>query len=304
MAQVQALAGEALVCMHYADTNNDGVPEWIALIHRPEPAPYLSGFIWDGETVYPLTPAPPHEPHHPDYGMGQYPTCEIEVRDINANGQVEILIFGHAERNETRLHVFTWDAATDSYRMLGFFNGNAGVKLENLDGDLAEEIVVGYRETRAPTLAWQVVFTWDGDNYGWTADRHAWYYLERPHVAVTHTPEFAVASFYLLLNDRDLPGAYALLSATAQAERPYAEWALGFATTVRVEAGSVQSISAARTETSARVAALVISWDNEAGRVIGRLWDTESNVILTADGWRLTGGTQQLLESWEAQYWE
>jgi len=62
----------------------------------------------DGDAVYELEPAPP-KPGVPDVGLGQYLTCEVEVRDVNADGLPEIAVFGHAEDNETLLHLFVWD---------------------------------------------------------------------------------------------------------------------------------------------------------------------------------------------------
>ena len=290
-----------LVCLRYEDTDGDGVPEWLALAHQNAIPPRLSAFVLDGEARHLLEPASP-EAGKPDVGLGQYPTCEIEVRDVNADGIPEIAIFGHADNNETLLHLYTWDDATPSgYRRLGYFSGNAGIRFMDRDGDLEEEIWEGHREREAPSLAWYVIFTWEEQTYGWTSDRFDWYALNRPQTYPTHKPEYAVIAFYLALEDRDLPGAYNLLF--PQEDRNYETWALGFATTARVSVGSVHTIPGTETENSARVAAMVRSWDNEGGMIIGRLWDTEWTTVRTGDGWRLTSATAELLEEWAATYW-
>ncbi len=301
LAQVRAAAGDAeLVCFHYEDTDGDGAPEWLALT-RPPGVARLSAFILDGEAFYALPAAQP-EPGKPDYGLGQYATCEVEIRDVNGDGRPEVAIFGHAAANETLLHLYVWE--NDTYRLLGAFSGTAGIFFKDDDGDLAEEIVEGHHERAAPELAWQVIFTWDEQTYGWTWDRWAWFFLARPHAYPTHQPKYAVISFYLALNDRDLPGAYALMTSAAQAVRPYADWALGFATTTRVEVNSVTRIPGIGDETHARVSALVTSWDNEAGRIIARTWEIKWETELTPDGWRIAGGTMDLLDTWEAKYWK
>ena len=294
-----------LVCLRYEDTDGDGMPEWLALAHQNTTPPRLSAFVLDGaptgDAHYPLEPASP-EAGKPDVGLGQYPTCEVEVRDVNADGMPEIAIFGHADQNETLLHLYTWDATTPGgYRRLGYFSGNAGIHLVDRDGDLEEEIWEGHREREAPSLAWSVIFTWEEHTYGWTTDRYDWYAVNRPQTYPTHKPEYAVIAFYLALDDRDLPGAYTLLF--PQEERAYETWALGFATTARVSVGSVHIIPGTETENSARVAAMVTAWDNEGGMIIGRLWNTEWATVRTGDGWRLTNATAELLEEWAATYW-
>jgi hypothetical protein len=303
MVAVGAPLGDTatLICLRYEDTDGDGAPEWLALAHQNTTPPRLSAFILDGDAYYSLEPAYP-KAGAPDVGLGQYPTCEVEVHDVNADGTPEIAIFGHADNNETFLHLYTWDDATPSgYRRLGYFSGDAGVRFVDLDGDLEEEIWEGHREREAPSLAWYVIFTWEEQTYGWTSDRFDWYALNRPQTYPTHKPEYAVIAFYLALDDRDLPGAYNLLF--PQEGRTYETWALGFATTARVSVGSVHTIPGSETENSARVAAMVRSWDNEGGMIIGRLWNTEWATVRTGDGWRLTNATAELLEEWAATYW-
>lgn len=299
LAAVRARAGDAtLVCLRHEDTDADGAPEWLALAHQNTDPPRLSAFVLDGDTHYPLEPARP-QPGKPDVGLGEYLTCEIEVRDVNADGRPEIAIFGHARNNETLLHLYVWDGA--GYRRLGYFSGDAGVRFVDADGDLEAEIWEGYRERSAPSLAWYVIHTWEEQTYGWTSDRYGWYSLNRPHTYPTHKPEYAVIAFYLALDDRDLPGAYNLL--TPQEGRTYEAWVHGFAATARVSVGSVHTIPGTETESSARVAAMVTSWDNEGGVIMGRLWNTEWNTVLTGAGWRLTRATAELLEEWTATYW-
>lgn len=299
-ADVQARIGDAtLLCARYEDTDADGAPEWLVLVHQVAAPSRLSAFVFDGDVTFELEPGPP-KPGKPVVGLGQYLTCEVEVRDINADGLPEIAIFGHADDNETLLHVYVWDE-NGHYRRLGFFSGDAGVHFEDADGDLAEEILEGYRERGAPSLAWYVVHTWAEQTYGWTSDRYGWYSLNRPHAYPVHKPEYAVVSFYLALDDRDLPGAFDLL--VPQGNRNYAVWSAGFATTVQVRAGSVHVIPGTETENDARVAAMVTSWDNEGGVVFSRLWNTEWHTTRTLKGWKLVDATSELLNESISTYW-
>lgn len=300
LAGLRAAAGAAtLVCFRYEDLNHDGSPEWLALLHQPE-AGRMSAFVLEGKRIHTLPDAKP-DPGKPYYGLGQYPTCEVEVRDVNADGRMEVAIFGHADRNLTLLHLYVWD--DESYRLVGAFQGDAGVFFEDRDGDLAEEIIESHRDTGAPQLAWRLIFTWDGQTYGWTWDRWGWFFLEGPHSYPTQRADYAVISFYLALHDRDLPGAYALLADTARAAQPYETWALGFARTLRVDVSSIQRVAAASDENRVRVNAMVTAWDNEDGRVIGRLWEVTWETVRTDAGWRLVSGATNLLDTWEAQYW-
>ncbi len=299
-AAVTSALGEAeLVCLRYEDLDADGQPEWLALAHQGGASTaQLSAFILDGTAVYPLASAQPR-PGMPDVGFGQYPTCEVDIRDVNVDGTPEVAIFGHADGNLTVLHLFAWDGET--YRRLGFFSGDAGVHFMDVDGDAEEEIWEGHRVAGAPSLAWYIVHTWKDNTYGWTSEHHDWYFADRPQSYPTHRPEYAVISYYLALNDRDLPGAYDLLLAQ---ERPaYGDWAVGYATTVRVSAGSVHTIPAATGETRARVAAMITAWDNEGGVIVGRLWNVEWDTVLADAGWRLTSATAEQLEEWTVSYW-
>ena len=187
-ARVRTFAGEAaLLCLRYEDTDVDGEPEWIALTYQDAEPSRLSAFVLDGEQAYWLEPAQP-KPGTPDVGLGQYATCEVEIRDVNVDGMPEIAIFGHAERNETSLHLFAWDGST--YRRLGRFSGDAGVRFMDADGDLEMEIWEGYRDQSAPSLAWYVIHTWEENTYGWTSDHYDWYFLDRPHSYPTHKPQY------------------------------------------------------------------------------------------------------------------
>ncbi len=285
LARAQALAGEdELVCLRYEDTDADGAPEWIALVHRSiDAGARLAAYVMDGDTVYALEPAQP-KPGAADVGFGQYATCDIAIKDVNADGMPDLAIFGYAEGNETLLHLFTWEE-TDiggDYRRLGFFSGDAGIKFADVDGDLEEEIWEGYRVRGAPSLAFYIVFTWENETYGWTSEHYDWYFLDRPQTYPTDAPEFAVVSFYLALNDRDIPGAYALLAPSSRPD--YATWALGYATTLRVSIGGVHTISGSTGENHARVAAMVTAWDNDGGVITGRLWDVEWDTIGTDVG--------------------
>jgi len=287
------------MCLRYEDVDADGAAEWIALTHLEGlPASRLGAYVLDGDAHYALEAAPP-KPGTADVGFGQYATCEIAIRDINADGVVEIAIFGHADGNRTLLHVFAWDGS--GYRRLGFFYGDAGVRIVDVDGDLEEEIWEGHRIQGAPSLVWNVVFTWESGSYGWTSEHYDWYFDDRPQTYPAHGPDYAVISYYLALGDRDLPGAYDLLS--TQTRAAYESWALGYATTMRVSAGSAHTIPGTVAEATARVAVMVRAWDNEGGVIVGRLWNVEWDTVRTDAGWRLSAATSELLEEWTVSYW-
>jgi len=290
-ARLKAAAVEPL-CLRWEDTDGDGEPEWVGLYLRPEEPPQLTAFVLDGDAWHDLRPLEKEK-----HGLGEYPTCELEVRDVNADGRVEILVWGHAEVSTDLLHIFVWDGT--AYALLALFEGEAGVRLENTGGDLADEVVVGY--DAGDDLVWEAVHTWDGANYGWTWERYAWFYLDRPHAYRTDTPEHVVISFYLAVDDRDLPGAYGLLSGSAQAAQPYETWAVGFATTVAAEVGAVHEL--ARSGDVATVAAQVRAYDNVDGRIVATLWDVEWAVVRTGTGWRLESAAAEQLDRWELPYY-
>ncbi len=292
---MQARLAEANIeplCLCWEDTDGNGDTEWVGLHFRPGEPNRLEAFILDDESWYDLRPLEKEK-----HGLGEYPTCELEVRDINADGKVEILVWGHAEASIDLLHVFIWDGAT--YVLMASFEGEAGIRLENSDGDLADEIAVGYEAGN--NLKWEAIHTWDGANYGWTWERYTWFYLDRPHVYHTDTPEHAVISFYLAINDHDLPGAYGLLSPNAQAAQPSAEWMSGFVTTVAAEVGVVHEIN--RSGNTATVVAQVRAYDNVDSRVVATLWDIQWTVVNTEAGWRLESATADQLDQWETPYY-
>lgn len=292
-------AGRNLVCLRYEDLDADGIPEWIALTHQEDTAPNLQAYVLDENNVYTLEPAQP-KPGVTDVGLGQFPVCEIDIQDINLDGHTDIAIFGHTQSNETLLNLFSWDPNKEKYVRLGYFSGDAGVQLVESDGDLALEIWEGYRVLEAPTLTWIIIHTWQDQTYGWTSDRFDWYFQERPHTYPSHGPEFAVISYYLALNDRDLPGAYALL--LPQGRDNYESWAIGYATTIHIDVGNAQIIPASITPGRARVSAMVTSYDNEGGIIIRRLWNVEWDTAETEQGWRLLASTADMLEETKATY--
>lgn len=291
-AQARA-AGVEPLCMRYEDTDADGQPEWVGLYIYPGPAPELRGFVLDTTSWYDLRPPESEEAK----GLGEIAACEMEIRDLNADGRVEIVVWGHTQTGADLLHIFVWEGTR--YALLGGFEGKGGIRLENTDGDLAEEVVVRWRPEG--DLVWEVVYTWDGAHYAWTWDRYDWFYLDRPHAYLTDSPLHALACFYLALDDRDLPGAYGLLSPQAQAARPYSEWASGFHTTLGAEVGAARVVSQAGS--SAAVVAQVRALDNLNGRVIATVYSVEWQLMETAAGWRLESGTSQLLEQWEVRYY-
>jgi len=288
-----AARGVEPLCLRWDDTDDDGEPEWVGLYLYPADPPQLLGFVLDGETWHDLAP-----PEGEEYqGLGEYPTCELQVRDLNDDGRTELAVWGHAGTSTDRLHIFAWDG--DRYRLLGGFEGEGGIRMEEADGDLVEEVVVRLRPEG--DLVWEIVYTWDGANYAWTWDRYSWFYADRPHAYPDDTPLHALASFYLALDDRDLPGAYSMLSPAAQAARPYDDWALGFTTTIGVEVGAARV--AGQGEGWATVAAQVRALDNVGGRVVATLYDVEWQMVQTGAGWRLDTGSSQTLDQWEIPYY-
>lgn len=287
-ARIEARGVDPL-CLRWDDSDGDGEAEWVGLYFGDE----LQAFVLDGDAWYELQPLAGEA-----YGLGAYPTCEFEVRDVNADGKVEILVWGHARTSTDLLHIFVWDGA--AYSLLAPFEGEAGVQLTNADGDLTEEVIVRY--DAGSDLVWEAVYTWDGALYGWTWERYGWRYLDRPHAYRTDTPERTVISYYLAIDDGDVPGAFELLSPAAQAVwGPYEAWAAGFATTVAAEVGSVHEQS--RGETTAIVTAQVRAYDNVDGRVMVTLWDMTCMVVQASGGWRLDSVSGTQLDEWEARYY-
>jgi hypothetical protein len=285
-------AGVDPLCLRWEDVDGDGGAEWIGVHLQPGEPPRLRAFVLDGDVWYDLAPLEGEK-----YGLGEYATCELEIRDANADGKIEILVWGHAATSTDLLHIFAWDGA--GYALVAPFEGVRGVRLENTDGDLADEVVVGY--DTGSSLVWEAIYTWDGTSYGWTWERYVWLHLDRPHAYLIDKPDHAVISFYLAVDDRDLPGAYRLLSPTAQASRSAEEWMVGFVTTVAVEVGAVHEIS--RSGDVATVVAQVQAYDNVDGRIVATLWDVEWLVVQTAGGWRLESATTAQLDQWELGYY-
>ena len=292
-ASLAARAGIQPLCMRQENTDGDPELEWVGLYLASGDVPRLQGFILDGPNRYDLIPPESEETK----GLGEFPTCELEVRDLNADGRTEMVIWGHTQTGATLLHIFVWEG--DRYALLGGFEGKGGIRLENRDGDLADEVVVRWRPEGA--LVWEVIYTWDGARYAWTWDRYAWFYLDRPHPYPDDTPVHALASFYLALNDRDLPAAYRMLSPAAQSARTYEDWALGFATTLRVEVGAIRVT--AQEGDRATVAAQVRALDNVDGRVMTTVYAVEWQMVRLGEGWRLDWGTAEPLEQWEVRYY-
>jgi hypothetical protein len=290
-----ATGGVEPLCLRREDSDGDGEMEWIGLYLRPTDPAQLIGFVLDGETWHDLRPQEGSE--EAEVGLGEYPTCELEVRDLNADGRVELAIWGHAGISTDLLHIFTWDETR--YALLGAFEGGGGVRLEKAGLALADEVVV--RLWPEGDLVWEIVYTWDGTNYAWTWDRYAWFYLARPHALVDDSPLHTLASFYLALDDRDLPGAYALLSPAYQASYPYDGWVLGFATTMAVEVGAARLVS--QEGGRATVAAQVRALDNVDSRIIATLYALEWQMVETEVGWRLENGSAELLDQWEVPYY-
>jgi len=287
-----AARGVNPLCLHLEDTDGDGVGEWLGVYLHEAALPELHAFVLDGETWHELAAL-----EDATYGLGQYGTCELAVRDVDVDGAVEILVWGYAAESVGLLHIFSWDGS--GYRLVAPFEGPAGVRMENRDGDLIDEVVLRYIHRAG--RAWEAVYTWDGQNYAWTWERYVWYYLDRPHAYSTGNPEDAVISYYLALADRDMPAAYSMLSAGTRAASPYGTWAGGFAALLDVEIGAVGEL--ASDESSAAVACQVRSFESLDGRVFVVLYDVQWALVLAPEGWRLQSATATELERREAVYY-
>jgi len=279
------------LCIRWEDTDDDGDPEWVGLFLRPTDPPRLEGFVLDGETWHSL-----RAPAEDEQGLGTYPACQLEVRDVNVDGRAELLIRGHTKNGVDLLHIFVWRGS--DYDLLASFRGDAGIEVTDVNGDPPQEVLARYDAGRG--LAWEAIHTWDGSHYGWTWERYGWLYADHPHAYPTDSAERAVISFYLALNDRDLPGAYRLFSAAVEDAEPYETWAAGFDTTLAVEVGSVRRTQG--TTDTATVSAQVRSYDNLDGYVVGRLWDVTWTVVNEEGTWQLQEGSQEPLDRWEAPY--
>ncbi len=56
---VHARTGDAtLLCARYEDTDADGEPEWLVLVHQEAMPPRLNAFIFDGDATFELEPGP------------------------------------------------------------------------------------------------------------------------------------------------------------------------------------------------------------------------------------------------------
>jgi hypothetical protein len=284
------------LCLRWEDTDGDGEPEWVGLYLKATDPPRLEGFVLDlddldGERWHSL-----QAPAEDERGLGAYPACRLEVEDVNVDGRAELLVHGRTEDDVDLLHLFVWRESR--YELLASFRGDAGIQVTDLDGDPPREILARYDAGRG--LVWEQVHTWDGAHYGWTWERYAWLYADRPHPYPTDTAERAVIAFYLALNDRDLPGAYRLFSAAVEASQSYETWAAGFDTMLAVEVGSVHRTGGAGD--TATVSAQVRSYDNLDGYVVGRLWDVTWTLVREQGAWQLQRGTQKQLDRWEAPY--
>lgn len=279
------------LCLRWEDTDQDGEREWLGLYLDSGQPSKLEGFVLDGQSWHRLGAVEAER-----YGLGEHPTCQLEVGDINADGDVEIAIWGHAETSIDLLHVFVWRGSR--YQEIASFQGDAGLELTDVDNDLIREIIV--RHDAGNGLAWETIHRWDGTDYVWNWERYQWLHADYPHLYLSEDPTHSVISFYLALDGRDLRGAYGLLGSDARASQPYQTWAAGFNTTLGVEVGSVLEIE--RAGSGATVTAQVRSFDNLDGYIIGRLWDVTWSLILEENSWRLDSARQELLNQWEAPY--
>ena len=281
------------LCLHWVDADDDGSREWVGVYLQPGEPPRLLGFVLDDGAWHPLHPPSGEEP-----SMGEFPTCELQIYDVNKDGRTELLVRGHRPGPTDLLFVFVREG--QDYRLLASFHAEAGIEIVDIDGDLIAEIISRYEAGSG--LVWEAVHSWDGSHYAWTWERYGWLYPDHPHAYPTDEPGNAIIAFYLALAARDLPGAYNLLSSEARNNQTYEGWAAGFDTMLDVEVGSIREIE--RGGDAAQVAAQVRAYDNANGYVIGRLWDVTWTVVREGEGWRLRQSVAEELEEWEVAYYE
>ena len=281
------------ICLQQGDADDDGTAEWVGLYLQSGDPPTLQGFVLDEGAWYELRP-----PTEAAGGMGTYPTCQLAIEDVNQDGRTEVMVEGGKEGNVDVLHIFVWQG--DGYGLLASFQGDVGLETKDIDGDLIPEVIARYRAGSG--FAWEAVHTWDGRHYGWTWERYTWLHADHPRPLVADQPRNTLISYYLALDDRNLPGAYSLLGGQAQAGESYETWAAGFATTLGVEVGSVREIE--RGAGAAVLTAQVRAFDNEDGYAVGRLWDVTWSLTLEEGGWRLDRSQAEQLDEWEAAYYE
>ncbi len=255
-------------CLWWQDTDDDDENEWLALyLDTRGDRPVLAGLVLDGETVHPLDT-------EGEAGLGDYPTCDVQFEDLTGDAQHEILVFGRTEAQHHRLHLFHW--AEGSYQVIGSFEGDAGIWLEDATADLAKDIIVGQR-TDSDNLDIQRIYTWDQGGFSQQRERYALHTINRPQTYDLSTPTSSVIYLYLALGDRDVLGAYEFLTPRNQAGRSKDDWRQAFATTLSVEVSQPEMLS--ETDDQAEVQVQIRAVDNENGQVVARTyhvtWQTQ-----------------------------
>jgi len=237
------------------------------------------GFVLDGETLYTLSP-----PDTLGVGLGEHPTCNLQMRPLSP--YPVILVWGDAGAHVSLLHLFRWDGR--AYQAVGAFGGDGGVYFAAPDSGsgLPQEIIVRQRGD-PDRFDREAVWQWDGERYRLDRSRYVFSALRGSKAPYPdRSPGDAVISFYLAINERDLPGAYALLTPQAQADRPRERWYAGFATTLSVEVNEIRTISETAEDT-ATIVVRIRAQDNLGTRIKTTRWEVTWTVVATPDGWRL-----------------
>ena len=275
-------------CLLWTDSDGDGEREWVGL-YREAVGSSVLGFVLDGETLYTLSP-----PDTLGVGLGERPTCNLQVRPLSP--YPVILVWGSAGAHLSLLHLFRWNGR--AYQVVGAFGGDGGISFVAPDpgSGLPQEIIVRQRGD-PDRFDREEVWRWDGERYRLDRSRYVFSALRaRGAPYPDRSPGDAVISFYLAINDRDLPGAYALFTPQAQASRPRERWYAGFATTLGVEVNEIRTVSETAEDT-ATIVVRIRAQDNRGARVEVTFWEVTWTVVATPDGWRLDRSTPKRIGS-------
>lgn len=228
-------------CMQLADTDGDGLQEWVGLWDAgPSDGAGVRGFILDGGQFYPLGAAGALNSGTDDAAsslLSEVPLCSLEIADLNVDGRAEIAVSGETREGSPQLTILAWNGK-DAYPIVGSFAGDAGVYLQDEDGDGAREIFSLHRLWDGVLLC--EVSRWNGKAYVY--DRS--YYALKSDFAgplAVETAEQTLVGHYLNIQRRDFKAAYALLSAGLQARQDYRSFFLSNGGTRRLELGELSS---------------------------------------------------------------
>jgi len=221
-------------CLQLADTDGDGQKEWLGLIEgRGGDVVGIRGFVLDGGRLNML--GGQGTGMTGGVTLGDDPVCQASVRDLNADGLVEIAVAGQRQDGSKQLSIFVWDDA-GSYRLIAQLGGSERADLVDDDHNGVAEIVVANRF--GPGVWLEEVSAWDGRQYIASSSR----YVQAPAfqgALPSSTPEQALIGFYLSLQRRDMAAAYEYLSPAMRQRQGYEPFLLSAAAVERFDLGEV-----------------------------------------------------------------